>query len=75
MFSSFALSLSYFVISTAAFATPQIGTAAGQSIPLIRRAPPIRTSTDWGVWAKNERDALTAKYGGTLAKRSTGTNL
>lgn len=70
MFSVFALSLSYFlIISTNVFA------AAGQSIPLIRRAQPVRTAADWSIWAKNERDALTAKYGGTLTKRSTGTNL
>ncbi|KAJ8594783.1 acid protease [Rhizopogon salebrosus TDB-379] len=76
MLSSLALSLSYFlVISTNAFAAPQTGTAAGQSIPLVRRVQPVRTVTDWGAWAKGEREALTVKYGGTLAKRSTGTNL
>ncbi|OJA21662.1 hypothetical protein AZE42_09551 [Rhizopogon vesiculosus] len=76
MLSSPALALSCFLsIATHAFAAPQTGTAAGQSIPLIRRAPPIRTVDDWGAWAKNERETLTAKYGGSLAKRSTGTNL
>jgi len=79
MLSSSALSLSYFLIISAntlnALAAPQSGTAAGQSIPLTRRAQPIRTPADWEAWAKNEREALTTKYGGSLAKRSSGTNL
>ncbi|KAG2125045.1 aspartic peptidase domain-containing protein [Suillus clintonianus] len=48
---------------------------AGQSIPLIRRVPTERSVSDWEVWAKNEREALTVKYGGSIEKRSTGTNL
>jgi cathepsin D len=42
-----------------------------------------RSVQDWEVWAKNHRDSLTTKYGGTpsarsssdIAKRGSGTNL
>ncbi|KAG0694220.1 aspartic peptidase domain-containing protein [Suillus ampliporus] len=79
MFSSLALVLSVFlVISPNASAAPnglEPIPAAGQSIPLIRKSQPERTVADWEAWAKNEREALIVKYGGTVAKRSTGTNL
>ncbi|KAG1780797.1 aspartic peptidase domain-containing protein [Suillus placidus] len=73
MLSSLALAL--LIISPFASAAPNLVPAAGQSIPLIRRAQPERTVSDWEAWAKNERETLTTKYGGNLAKRSTGTNL
>ncbi|KAG2355960.1 aspartic peptidase A1 [Suillus spraguei] len=77
MLSSLALVLSYFlIISPNASAAPNLVPAAGQSIPLIRRAQPERTVAEWEIWAKNEREVLTAKYGGNTEKRSsTGTNL
>ncbi|KAG1864833.1 aspartic peptidase domain-containing protein [Suillus subluteus] len=76
MFSSLALALScLLIISPNASAAPNLVPAAGQSIPLIRRAQPQRTVADWEAWAKNEREVLTAKYGGNMEKRSTGTNL
>lgn len=54
-----------------AFAAP-----GNQSIALIRRQLAVRTVEDWGVWAKNEREALNVKYGGSpSSKRSQGTNL
>ncbi|KAG1728147.1 aspartic peptidase domain-containing protein [Suillus paluster] len=76
MFSSLALVLSFLlVISPNASGAPNgYETAAGQSIPLIRRQPE-RTAADWEAWAQNERETLTVKYGGAIAKRSTGTNL
>jgi hypothetical protein len=42
----------------------------------LRRKLRSRSPEDFGVWAKNQRHGLTAKYGGpTSRKRSTGTNL
>ncbi|KAG2040135.1 aspartic peptidase domain-containing protein [Suillus americanus] len=76
MLSSLAIALScLLLVSPNASAAPNLVPAAGQSIPLIRRAQPERTVADWEVWAKNEREVLTAKYGGDMEKRSTGTNL
>ncbi|KAG1732509.1 aspartic peptidase domain-containing protein [Suillus lakei] len=79
MLSSLALALScLLIISPNASAAPNgydSIPAAGQSIPLVRRAQPERTVADWESWAKNERESLIAKYGGTMEKRSTGTNL
>ncbi|KAG1741270.1 aspartic peptidase domain-containing protein [Suillus lakei] len=75
MLSSLVLALSCLVISPNASAAPNGVPAAGQSIPLIRRSQPERTVADWESWAKNEREVLIAKYGGTMEKRSTGTNL
>lgn len=51
---------------------------AGQSIPLHRRTPPSRTEEEWGIWAKDHRDRLIAKYEGEQGKpqkRNSGTNL
>ncbi|KAG2142885.1 aspartic peptidase domain-containing protein [Suillus bovinus] len=76
MLSSSTLALSYLLIVLPnVFAAPHVVPAAGQSIPLIRRTQPERTVADWELWAKNEREVLTAKYGGNVEKRSTGTNL
>ena len=53
--------------------------AAGQpglTIPLTRRAPPVRTVDDWAAWAQNERQFLALRYGGdSPQKRSEGVNL
>ncbi|KAI6044490.1 aspartic peptidase domain-containing protein [Pisolithus marmoratus] len=49
--------------------------SAGQSITLQRRAPSARSVEDWAAWAQNEREFLTNRYGGTLKKRSEGSNL
>lgn len=58
------------------FAAPDPSQTAGQSITLVKRQPVPRSAGDWGAWAKNEREALTVKYGGSSAsKRSQGTNL
>ncbi|KAF7336898.1 Aspartic peptidase A1 [Mycena venus] len=53
--------------------TPQ---SQGISINLRRRVH-SRSVDDWGVWAKNHREGLMAKYGGRTgaSKRSSGTNL
>ncbi|KAF9244096.1 aspartic peptidase domain-containing protein [Melanogaster broomeanus] len=57
-------------------AVPNLSPAAGQSITLTRRLPAVRAVEDWGVWAKNERDALMIKYGATPPqKRNEGVNL
>ncbi|KAG1786038.1 aspartic peptidase domain-containing protein [Suillus plorans] len=63
------------IVSPNVFAAPSLVPAAGQSIPLVRRAQPERTVAEWETWAQNEREVLTAKYGGNIEKRSTGTNL
>ena len=48
----------------------------GLTIPLTRRAPPVRTVDDWAAWAQRERQFFTLRYGGdTLQKRSEGVNL
>lgn len=48
----------------------------GLHVPLLRRSSRVRTAADWGVWAKVQREKLSAKYGGPHhSKRSTGTNL
>ncbi|KIM53136.1 hypothetical protein SCLCIDRAFT_139594 [Scleroderma citrinum Foug A] len=53
--------------------------AAGQpglTIPLTRRAPPVRTVDDWAAWAQNERQFLALRYGSdSPQKRSEGVNL
>lgn len=50
--------------------------AAGQSIGLRRRSRSVRNATEWAQWAKNQRDAVVAKYGLLPSKkRSTGENL
>ncbi|KAF7356632.1 Aspartic peptidase A1 [Mycena venus] len=43
----------------------------------LRRRVHSRSVDDWGVWAKNHREGLMAKYGHTTgtSKRSSGTNL
>ena len=65
------LLLSLFLETTAAPHPP-----AGLSTPLKRRGPPARTPDEWGVWAKNHRLGLEAKYGKKQHdKRGTGTNL
>ena len=48
----------------------------GLTIPLTRRAPPVRTVDDWAAWAQREREFLTLRYGGdSPQKRSEGVNL
>ncbi|KAH8991661.1 acid protease [Lactarius akahatsu] len=45
-------------------------------VPILRRAPPQRSDTEWGIWAKQQKQFLEAKYGGpSTAKRSSGENL
>lgn len=59
-----------------AVAAPDPPQTAGQSVTLVKRQPVARTVEDWGVWAKNEREALKVKYGASPpSKRSQGTNL
>jgi cathepsin D len=63
-----------------ASAAPQsgiTGQVAGQSMVLRKRALSPKSIDDWGVWAKEHREGLQAKYGDddSLQKRGTGTNL
>ena len=45
-------------------------------IPLRRRAVPQRNDTEFGLWAKQQKQLLEGKYGGSsTTKRSSGTNL
>jgi cathepsin D len=65
-------------LSAQSSAAPQSGTdqGAGQTIVLRKRSLSPRTIDDWGVWAKEHREGLQAKYGDDpLKKRNTGTNL
>ncbi|KAJ7155447.1 aspartic peptidase domain-containing protein [Mycena crocata] len=75
MLSSLPLTIIALLLSDAsATPTPQ---PQGISIDLRHRVQ-ARSVEDWGVWAKNHREGLTAKYGGstsTAQRRSTGTNL
>ena len=73
-----------FLLSVAlrALAAPQPSpTPLGQSIPLTRRPKVARSIDDWSEWAKNQREAVRAKYTidapstGQLQKRGSGTNL
>ncbi|KAJ7449682.1 aspartic peptidase A1 [Mycena latifolia] len=72
MLSSLPLTVVALLVSNA-FATPALQ-PRGISVNLRRRAH-SRSVEDWGVWAKNHREGLMAKYGGGSLKRSTGTNL
>ncbi|EPQ56668.1 aspartic peptidase A1 [Gloeophyllum trabeum ATCC 11539] len=66
------------LIASDTLAAPRPNTASPQAIPLVRRAHNRRTTQDWGEWAKNHREILTSKYGGSstgVAKRGSGTNL
>lgn len=48
----------------------------GLHVPILRRASSPRNDTEWGVWAKQQKQFLEAKYRGpSNAKRSSGTNL
>ena len=45
-------------------------------VPILRREPPKRTDAEWGIWAKQQKQFLEAKYGGpSNTKRSSGENL
>lgn len=47
-----------------------------RTITLHRKQLRARSAEDWGVWAKNEREALRVKYSDSPpSKRSEGTNL
>ncbi|KAF5328166.1 hypothetical protein D9619_013433 [Psilocybe cf. subviscida] len=71
-------------LSLQACAAPQVdgspsssSSPAGFSMALTKRAP-ARTPEEWGIWAKNHRTGLEAKYGNPhkiSEKRATGTNL
>ncbi|KAJ7606122.1 aspartic peptidase A1 [Mycena polygramma] len=67
------LSIALLISDVFATPTPQ---PKGISMNLRRRVVPARSVEDLGAWAKNHRDGLMAKYGGSSqSKRSTGTNL
>ena len=83
--SSSAASLALLALAaSSAFAAPRTAnerrTPNGKAMPLSRRHVQ-RSVDDWGQWAKNHRDSLITKYGGTPSgsnsnsKRGSGTNL
>ncbi|KAI9451913.1 aspartic peptidase A1 [Lactarius psammicola] len=74
---SFALSLFFTVDWALAAPGPRSQpTSRGLHVPILRRAPPQRTDDEWGIWAKQQKQFLEAKYGGpSNAKRSSGENL
>ena len=62
---------------TTTFAAPGSGSSvAGQTMILKKRVPSPKSIDDWGVWARQHREGLLAKYGviDPLRKRA-GTNL
>lgn len=62
------------LLVSVAFASPT-PQPMGISMTLRHRVP-SRSAEDLGVWAKNHREGLIAKYGGSsTSRRSTGTNL
>jgi len=74
---SFALSLFLAVDWAQAAPGPRSQPSSrGLHVPILRRAPSQRSDTEWGIWAKHQKQFLEAKYGGSSnAKRSSGENL
>ncbi|KAF9482635.1 aspartic peptidase A1 [Pholiota conissans] len=65
-----------FTLETSAVPQAETSRSGGLTIPIKKRAPSPRTSDEWGVWAKSQREGLEAKYGNPgKTRRATGTNL
>ena len=50
----------------------------GLHVPILRRAATQRNETEWGLWAKQQKELLEGKYSrpsSTTTKRSSGYNL
>ncbi|KDR68011.1 hypothetical protein GALMADRAFT_272857 [Galerina marginata CBS 339.88] len=76
MLSNHLISAVLLSLTTYASAAPQTNGPAGQTIALKKRAHTHNSLAEWGVWAKNHREGLEAKYGNPKHdKRGTGTNL
>ncbi|KIY60860.1 acid protease, partial [Cylindrobasidium torrendii FP15055 ss-10] len=77
MISTLPLSIALLLLSTTADAAPR--PVGGLSMDLRRRRPAARSFDEAGPWARNQREAIHAKYGRALdqddRRRSTGTNL
>lgn len=73
---SFAVAL-ILALAFEAHAAPRPSSPAGQTIHLSRRSTTTRTYEEWGVWAREHKKGLLAKYGSppAVSKRSSGTNL
>jgi len=76
---SFALSLLLSVDHALAVpASRDQPSSRGLHVPILRRAAGQRNDTEWGVWAKQQKQLLEGKYGRpstTTTKRSSGYNL
>ncbi|KAI0294298.1 acid protease [Multifurca ochricompacta] len=75
---SFALSLFFSVDHTlAAPASHGQPSSRGLHVPILRRARVERNDTEWGNWAKQQKQFLEGKYGRSpsATKRSSGYNL
>jgi cathepsin D len=75
---SFALHLLVGDFALALPSSPRSPSSPSRSlhIPLLRRAVPQRNDTELGLWAKQQKQSLESKYGGSsTTKRSSGTNL
>jgi cathepsin D len=75
---SFALHLLLGDFAQALPSSPRSPSSPSRSlhVPLLRRAVPQRNDTEFGLWAKQQKEVLEDKYGGSsITKRSSGTNL
>ena len=76
---SFALHLLLGNFAQALPSSPRSPTSPSRSlhVPLVRRIVPQRSETEFGLWAKQQKQLLEGKYGGgsSITKRSSGTNL
>jgi hypothetical protein len=82
---SFALHLllgsNYFALalpSSRSIRSPGSPSRGSLHVPLRRRAEPQRNETEFGLWVKQQKQALEGKYGGggsSNTKRSSGSNL
>ncbi|KAI0251412.1 aspartic peptidase A1 [Lactifluus subvellereus] len=76
---SFALSLLLSVDHALAVpASRDQPSSRGLHVPILRRAAAQRNDTEWGVWAKQQKELLEGKYNHpstTTTKRSSGYNL
>jgi hypothetical protein len=76
---SFALSLLLSVDHALAVPAPRDRPSSrGLHVPILRRAATQRNETEWGKWAKQQKEFLEGKYSrplSTTTKRSSGYNL
>jgi cathepsin D len=61
--------------TSAAPQTSGSGSVAGQTMILRKRVPSFKSVDDWGIWAREHRESLQAKYGDSSFQKRAGTNL